>query len=183
LPGVEVRLADPDSATGEGEIEVKGPNVMAGYYPSPGGESAFTVDGWLKTGDIGAFDSRGFLFFRGRLKNIIVHSSGKKTFPEAIESLLNIQPYVGESLVRDVGGVVVASVALDREQLESLRPRIVPDGPAREKAVAALLRSIQTDVNGRLPAWSRIRKIGEQTTPFEKTPSNKVKRYLHAPPL
>jgi long-chain acyl-CoA synthetase len=182
LPGVNVRLADPDPNTGEGEIEIKGPNVMAGYYPSTGGAPAFTPDGWLKTGDIGVLDSRGFLFFRGRLKNIIVHSSGKKTFPEAIESLLNIQPYVGESLVRDVGGVVAASVALDREQLETLRPRIVPDGPARAKAVAALLRSIQTDVNRRLPAWSRIRKIEEQTTPFEKTPSNKVKRYLHAPP-
>ncbi|MBN1939319.1 MAG: AMP-binding protein [Candidatus Aminicenantes bacterium] len=176
LPGVEVRLAGFDPAVGEGEIEVRGPNVMAGYYPSAGNVPAFTPDGWLKTGDIGAFDSRGSLYFRGRLKNVIVHSSGKKTYPEAIESLLNVQPYVGESLVREVDGAVTAFVALDPDQLESLRPRIVPGGTVREAAVAALLRSIMTDVNRRLPSWSRIRRIVEQKTPFEKTPSKKIRR-------
>ncbi len=181
LPGVDVRIAEPDPATGEGEIEVRGPNVMAGYRPAPGGREALTADGWLRTGDVGVLDSRGYLFFRGRLKNVIVHSSGKKTYPEAIESLLNEQPYVGESLVLEIGGLVGAAVVLDKEQLDLLRPRIVPVGPDREAAVSALLKSIMTDVNSRLPPWSHIRKIEERKTPFEKTPSNKVKRYLHSP--
>ncbi|MHB8056138.1 MAG: AMP-binding protein, partial [Candidatus Aminicenantales bacterium] len=182
LSGVEVRIADPDLATGEGEIEVKGLNVMAGYYVPTGlnpPASPFTADGWLKTGDIGLLDSRGYLFVRGRLKNVIVHSSGKKTFPEAIESLLAEQRFVVESLVREEGGLVAASVVLNRADLDAFWGDKLPAGPERDQAVAALLKNIMSNVNRRLPPWSRLRRITERTTPFEKTPSQKVKRYRH----
>jgi len=181
LPGVDVRIDHPDPVSGEGEIEVKGANVMAGYYPRLPGPSPFTGDGWLKTGDIGILDDCGYLAFRGRSKNVIVHSSGNKTYPEAVESLLDEQPYVGESLVREEKGAVIATVVFDRDQLDTLRPKLLPDGPFREQAVTALLKSIMSDVNRRLPPWSRIRRIEERTEPFEKTPSKKVKRYPQGP--
>jgi long-chain acyl-CoA synthetase len=183
LAGVAVRISDPDPATGEGEIEVKGANVMAGYYAPPGlnpPASPFTADGWLKTGDIGVLDSRGYLFVRGRHKNVIVHSSGKKTFPEAIENLLNQQRFVVDSLVREEAGLVVASVELNGADLMASWGGPRPAGTDRNFAVAELLKKIMSDVNRRLPPWSRLRRVTEQTTPFEKTPSQKVKRYRYA---
>ncbi len=179
IPGVEVRIADPDPETGAGEIQVRGPNVMAGYYTPPGAPAMtqpFTQDGWFMTGDMGVLDAAGFLFVRGRRKNIIVHPSGKKTHPEAIEQMLNEHPVIGESLVHADEGGLLASVFLDPDKLEQDGCPPPAAGVEHESAIARLLHRIMTDVNHRLPPWSRLRRIVRRMHPFDKTPSKKIKR-------
>ncbi|MDP2887405.1 MAG: AMP-binding protein, partial [Bacteroidota bacterium] len=100
ITDVELKINNPDSKTGEGEIWAKGPNVMKGYYKEPElTAQVITPDGWFKTGDLGKFDKDKFLYIRGRLKNIIIGSSGENIFPEEIESVINNFPDVVESLV------------------------------------------------------------------------------------
>jgi len=179
LPGVEIRIGDPDPAGGEGEIEVKSPGVTAGYYAPPGlnpPEPPFAKDGWLKTGDVGVLDTRGYLYVRGRLKNVIVHSSGKKTYPEAIESLLNEQRFIAASLVCEEDGLVAASVELNQAEVNGFLGGGVPAGPERDREIAALLKTAMDDVNRRLPPWSHLRRITVRATSFKMTPSKKVKR-------
>ncbi len=126
---MEVKIADPDPATGEGEICVRGENVMAGYYKNPEATAqTFDADGWLRTGDLGTVDQAGNIFIRGRAKTMILGANGQNIYPEEIESRLNNMPYVMESLVLEkpgqAGGVglsrlrAVDSQHLNKEQLE-----------------------------------------------------------------
>jgi len=119
VEGVQLRIADPDPKTGLGEVQAKGENIMLGYYKEPEiTKNTFTKDGWLKTGDLGCFDKDGNLFIRGRMKNMIVGSSGENIYPEEIESLINRMEYVVESLVVEQKGRLVALVHLNMEELE-----------------------------------------------------------------
>jgi long-chain acyl-CoA synthetase len=185
LAGVEVRLAEaaPGGAGGAaagGEIQVRGPNVMRGYYRDPDRtREAFTEDGWFRTGDLGTLDRRGRLAIRGRLKTMILGASGENIYPEEIEALINQVEPVAESLVYGGASGVTALVHLKPETLEHLGAR-VQDGLAKaEHAVAALLERIRRDVNSRLAAFSRVALVQLQTEPFEKTPTQKIKRHLY----
>jgi long-chain acyl-CoA synthetase len=186
LDGVEVRIAE--AGNGGGEIQVLGPNVMRGYYRDPERTAqAFTDDGWFRTGDLGTLDARGRLFIRGRLKTMILGPSGENIYPEEIESLINQSESVAESLVYGDASGVTALVHLKPETLERMsvrgavrQPAQWQDGIAKaEQAVAALLERIRRDVNERLAAFSRVHRFQLQPEPFEKTPTQKIKRHLY----
>ena len=176
MKGVDLRIADPDPRTGEGEIQAKGPNVMPGYYKDPERTAGvFTPDGWFKTGDLGCFDEKGNLYVRGRLKTMILSATGENIYPEEIESLLNAHEYVAESLVYGEGNGLAALVHLKPEVLERLEAAVAD----QIDAVGEVLEAIRREVNPRLAAFSRIRKIQMQKEPFEKTPNQKIKRFLY----
>lgn len=119
MQGVQLRLADVDPATGEGEIQARGNNVMKGYYKNQEvTDQVFTEDGWFRTGDLGSFDKDGFLRIKGRIKNMIVGASGENIYPEEIESLINRMRYVVESLVVEKKGKLVALIHLNMEEIE-----------------------------------------------------------------
>jgi long-chain acyl-CoA synthetase len=166
LAGVEIRIA-------EGEIQVRGPNVMLGYYGDPDRTAeVFTHDGWFRTGDLGAVDTRGRLSIRGRLKTMILGASGENIYPEEIEALINQSQYVGESLVYGEASGVTALVLLKPEVLESLVAKA-------EASVNGLLERIRREVNAQLASFSRVQKVELQRVPFEKTPTQKIKRFLY----
>ena len=178
LAGVEVRLAD--AGPGGGEIQVRGPNVMRGYYLDPERtREVFTDDGWFRTGDLGTRDDRGRLFIRGRLKTMILGASGENIYPEEIEALINQSEAVAESLVYGDTAGVTALVHLKPEVLESLYDRVA-DGIAKvEHAAADLLERIRREVNEKLAAFSRVQRVQLQRDPFEKTPTQKIKRHVY----
>ncbi len=121
VPGVKIKINNPDPVTGEGEVVAKGDNIMAGYYKNPQATAeAFTEDGWFRTKDLGYIDSRGWLSIRGRLNNMIVGASGENIYPEEIETVINSHEVVAESLVTSQKGVLVARVCINPDKMESL---------------------------------------------------------------
>ncbi|MBN1423163.1 AMP-binding protein [Candidatus Fermentibacteria bacterium] len=176
MKGVDLRIADPSPETGEGEIQARGPNVMPGYYKDPERTAdVFTPDGWFRTGDLGYFDEKGNLYVRGRLKTVILSATGENIYPEEIESLLNAHEYVAESLVYGDGNGVAALVQLRPEVIENLEA-VVAD---QLDNANELLEAIRREINPRLAAFSRIGRIHIQREPFEKTPNQKIKRFLY----
>lgn len=180
LQGVELRIADPDES-GQGEIQANGPNVMKGYYKNEDATKAvFTSDGWFRTGDLGFIDSTGTLFIRGRIKNVILGTNGENIYPEEIEAILNSITGVEESLVINKQGRLVAMVHLNLQELENrlirLNDRAVK---VTNDTLDELLAEIQTFVNARVNRFSRLQMVVMQSSPFEKTPTNKIKRYLY----
>lgn len=118
IQGVEVRIAGRDSESGEGEIQVRGPNVMRGYFKDDTRTAeTFTEDGWLRTGDLGFFDKQKRLYIRGRIKNMLLGPSGENIYPEEIEAVINAKPLVAESLVYQAGGKLIAKVYLNYEAM------------------------------------------------------------------
>ncbi|HNW60892.1 MAG TPA: AMP-binding protein, partial [bacterium] len=180
LPGVEIRIDNPHPRNGEGEILVRGPMVMKGYYRDPERTSAvLSADGWFRTGDLGAFDEKGYLYIKGRVKNMIVGASGENIYPEEIEEAINEHPDVLESLVFEQGGQILARVYLNYEELDhEFSSRNLSDTEIQEE-IGRRLEEIRREVNSRVKVFSRINKIIEQKEPFEKTPTLKIKRYLY----
>lgn len=180
LYGMEVKIVDPDEVTGEGEVYIKGPNVMKGYYKDPEkSKEVLTDDGWFIAGDLGYMDEDGYLFLKGRSKNVIIGSNGKNIYPEAIESVIMENPFVLETLVYESEKKIIARVHLNYEELdEELGLKDVNESEARKKK-DALLNEIMTTVNTTVSTFSKINKIIEQPDPFEKTPTKKIKRYLY----
>lgn len=181
MPGVELRIGDADPKTGEGEIQARGQNVMKGYYKEPElTKDAFTVDGWLRTGDRGCFDKQGCLYIKGRIKNMIVGSSGENIYPEEIESLINRMEYVLESLVVQQKGRLVAMVHLNFEEMEN-RYKLMKEEAVQlfNEKTDEILREIQLKVNEELNKFSQIQRVVLQPVPFEKTPTQKIKRFLY----
>lgn len=181
MSGVELRIADADPKTGEGEIQARGLNVMKGYYKEPElTKEAFTEDGWLRTGDRGCFDKDGCLYIKGRIKNMIVGSSGENIFPEEIESVINRMEYVLESLVVQQKGRLVAMVHLNYEEMEK-RFKLMKEEAVQlfNEKTEEILQEIQQKVNEQLNKFSQINQIVLQPIPFEKTPTQKIKRFLY----
>jgi long-chain acyl-CoA synthetase len=180
LYGMEVKIVDPDEITGEGEVYIKGPNVMQGYYKDPEKtKEVLTDDGWFKSGDLGFLDKDGYLFLKGRSKNVIIGSNGKNIYPEEIESVINENNFVLESLVYESSGKIVARIHLNYEELD--KEFGLNDGKESEarKKIDSLLDEILKFVNSRVSTFSKLNKIIEQPEPFEKTPTKKIKRYLY----
>jgi len=177
LPGITLRIDNPDD-NGEGELLVMGPNVMREYYKSPQDTAeAFTEDGWLRTGDLARIDEDGYVFIKGRLKNLILGPSGENIYPEEIETIINQMDYVAESLVVQHEGKLVARIHLESEKLDALFAGL-SDEDRREKELA-LLENIRTVANSKVSSFIRIHKAVLQPEPFEKTPTQKIKRYLY----
>lgn len=181
MSGVELRIAEPDVLTGLGEIQAKGQNVMLGYYKEPEiTQSVFTSDGWLKTGDLGCFDKEGNLYIKGRMKNLIVGASGENIYPEEIESLINRMEYVLESLVVQQKGRLVALVHLNMEELEKKYQNLKSEAVIYlNDKTEEILKDIQRKVNDELNKFSQIHRVVLQPNPFEKTPTQKIKRFLY----
>jgi len=181
VEGVQLRIAQPDRETGLGEIQAKGENVMLGYYKEPEiTKNTFTEDGWLKTGDLGCFDKDGNLFIKGRMKNMIVGASGENIYPEEIESLINRMEYVLESLVVEQKGRLVALVHLNMEELENKYQNMKTEAVLYlNDKTTEILKEIQNKVNIELNKFSQIQRVVLQPIPFEKTPTQKIKRFLY----
>jgi long-chain acyl-CoA synthetase len=180
LPGMDIRIGNADPATGEGEILVKGPTVMKGYYKDPARtEEILTKDGWLHTGDLGVIDRDGYVFVKGRLKNMILGSNGKNIYPEEIESIINEFEIVLESIVFQQNNQIAARIHLNYEDLDrKFASENLVESQIRER-VKALLEDLRRQINARLSSFSRIQSLIEQTEPFEKTPTQKIKRHLY----
>jgi long-chain acyl-CoA synthetase len=178
IHGTQIRIAKPNLENGEGEIQVKGPTVMKGYYRDPERtRDAFTEDGWLKTGDLGVFDAEGYLYIKGRSKNMILGPSGKNIYPEEIEAIINEFDSVQESLVYEQGNRLVALVHLDYERLQkALHSFGETDFRVR---MNTLLADLHKQINTRIPLYARIHKLIEHSEPFQKTPTQKIKRHLY----
>jgi len=180
LPGIDVRIANPDMKTGEGEIQVKGDTVMKGYYhDKERTEQAFTEDGWFKTGDLGIIKKKNYLYIKGRIKNVIVGPSGENIYPEEIESILNEQECVLESLVYESDRKIIARVYLNYEFIDSLLGIQKMSSVQAEKQIKLLLDKTRDEVNKNVSTFSKIHRILEQKEPFVKTPTQKIKRYLY----
>ena len=180
LKGLELKINNPDPETGIGEILVRGPNVMQGYYKADEiTRQVLTENGWFHTGDLGRLDRDNYLYIKGRLKNVIVGPSGENIYPEEVEATINQFDYVLESLVYSVQGKLVARVHLNYEQLEQdLGLNSISESEALSR-VRKILEDLRSDVNSKVSDFSRLNKITEQTEPFEKTPTQKIKRYLY----
>ncbi len=180
LRGVELRIADPRPETGEGEIQARGPNVMKGYYKDPERTAeAFTPDGWFRTGDLGVFDRKGRLYIRGRLKTMILGASGENIYPEEIEALVNRSEYVAESLVIGEKGGLTALVHLKPEVVENIKAAAQDRLEDAERALEDLLERLRKEANAGLAAFNRISRVVFHGEPFEKTPTQKIKRFLY----
>ncbi len=175
---LEIRIdtSVTEKGDGSGEIQVKGENLMLGYYKNEEAtKQTIDTDGWLHTGDIGLIDEDGFIFLKGRHKNMLLGPAGENIYPEIIEAKLNNLPYVEESLVIEKDKKLVALVyanmdAVDAEELD--------EAALREKMEANRRR-----LNEQLPAYSRIIKIELFPEEFEKTPTKKIKRFLYTIPV
>lgn len=181
MEGVTLRIADPDPKTGEGEIQAKGENVMKGYYKAPEiTKEVFTEDGWFRTGDRGVFD-KNLLYVKGRIKTMIVGSSGENIYPEEIESVINKMRFVLESLVVEKKGKLVAMIHLNMEEVEENLKQMKLEAK-QYIAVKSdeILLEIMKKVNLEVNKFSRINQVILQPIPFERTPTRKIKRFLYA---
>jgi long-chain acyl-CoA synthetase len=180
LPGTNIRIDNPNPSNGEGEILVKGPTVMKGYYKDQARtDQVMTSDGWFRTGDLGVFDKEGYLYIKGRVKNMILGANGKNIYPEEVESVINESEVVLESLVFQQNSQIAARIHLNYEMLDrEFAKEGLSDSQIRER-VGHVLESLRKQVNNRLSSFSRIHHLIEQREPFEKTPTQKIKRHLY----
>ena len=179
IRGVELKIHEPNSK-GIGEIWAKGPNVMQGYYNNPEATAEVLVEGgWFRTGDYGKLDRKKRLYIKGRMKNMIVSSSGENIYPEDIESVINNNQYVLESLVVEEDGHLVAKVLLDLETLEKHYDHL--KGIIEEKKLEyhEWMSHFTKEINNKLNKVSQIKRVDVMETPFEKTASQKIKRFLY----
>ena len=178
VPCCQVRIAGEaknDYGFVEGEIQVKGDNVMIGYYENPeANEEAFTADGWFRTGDMGFLDNDQYLFITGRLKTVIVLENGKNVFPEEIEEYIANIEEIAEAVVvgRDTDTEKVDLVAIAYPDYTKF-----PENAAAEEILSAIEKKIDA-MNKTLPTYKRIARVELRDTEFEKTTSKKIKRHL-----
>ena len=175
---VEVRITRLNLETGLGEIEVRGPNVMQGYYKNETAtREAIDPDGWLATGDLGYLDAQHNLFIEGRSKCVIVLSHGENIYPETIEEKINTYAMVSESLVTEENDRLVARVYFDYDRIDE-----ETRGQSQQRKlehIETLLRQIQREVNKQLPRYSQLHRVIERQEPFIKTATHKIKRYIY----
>lgn len=195
IPDLEIRLAKENNKDKEGEVQVRGTSVMQGYFKDEEKtKETITEDGWLRTGDLAIIDSQGYIHIKGRIKTMIVGASGENIYPEEIESVINKMDLVLESLVTERGGKLVAMVHLNMEELENRLKRLQNNVSALktdamqrkqeaqnyiEDKVQEILIEMRVRVNNELNKFSQIQQMVLQPVPFEKTPTQKVKRFLY----
>ena len=170
IDNMEVRIDSPDPQNQPGEILTRGTNVMLGYYKNDEATSeALDPEGWYHTGDLATMDAAGNIYIRGRIKNMLLGSSGQNIYPEEIEDQLNSMPLVGESLVVQREEKLVALVYPDQEEAVGLD---------RESIEAVMEQNRQT-LNQQLPVFSRLTRFELVSEEFQKTPKKSIKRYLY----
>ena len=181
MEGVTLKINNPDPINGEGEIWARGPNVMIGYYKQPNlTAEMLTPDRWLKTGDLGILDKKNNLFIKGRIKNIIIGPSGENIYPEEIESVINNFQHVLESLVIEKKGKLIAMVHFNIEEIaERYKDLQETVSDYIDAVIEELLRELQEYVNSRVNKFSRLQLVVAQPDPFQKTATQKIKRFLY----
>lgn len=174
LPNVEIKIDEPNEQ-GIGEIIVKGPNIMLGYYNNEEATNEVLVDGWFHTGDLGYYDKEGYLFITGRKKNVIVLKNGKNIYPEEIEILIAKLPFVSENMVfgkptanNDLE--IDAKIVYNLEYMKQTYPN-----KSQEDYQDIIWEEIK-NINKTLPAYKHIRNIITTDEPMIKTTTQKVKR-------
>ena len=175
LENLECRIDNPDK-DGIGEITVKGPSVMLGYYNNEKATKEVLKDGWFSTGDYGYLDEDGFLYITGRKKDVIVLRNGENVYPQEIEALINKLPYVKESLVFQRGQsktdtMLCAKIVYDADAIKDVFGE-KPEDEYKEE----IWKQIK-EINKDLPLFKHIKKIEITTEELEKTTTQKVKRY------
>lgn len=171
-PNLEIKIDSADPANIPGEVLVKGANVFLGYYKNEEATAAtFTEDGWFRTGDMGVIDADGSLFLKGRSKCMILGPSGQNIYPEEIETVLNTQPYVVDSLVIEDNGGLTALIYPDFRLGET-------DG-MDQQAMVKHFDAALSDINKELPNYAKLKKIEVMSEDFERTPKKSIKRYLY----
>lgn len=170
---MEVRIDSDDPYNTTGEIQVRGENVMKGYYKNEEAtREVFTEDGWLKTGDLGTIDANGFIYIRGRSKTMLLSSNGQNIFPEEIEAKLNNMPFVLESLIIERNKKLVALVYPDYDSLDSLGLN-TPDN------IKTVMDENLKNLNKLVGNYEQVSTIQLYPTEFEKTPKKSIKRFLY----
>ncbi|NBF41875.1 MAG: AMP-binding protein [Spirochaetes bacterium] len=180
IENVEIRI-DRNAGDGvEGEVLVRGPNVMQGYYRNEEAtKEILTEDGWLRTGDLASEDRDGYIYIRGRLKNMILGPSGENIYPGDLENVINEHELVVESLVFEWQGQLLARVHVDIEALkERLGEHAAHIASVQERA-DEILESLRKAVNARVSRHARLSRMVLEWEPFEKTPTRKIKRFLY----
>ena len=173
IVGMEMRIDSEDPAHKEGELQLRGVNVMMGYYKNEdASREAFTKDGWMRTGDLGIIDKEGNLFLRGRSKNMLLGPSGQNIYPEEIEDKLNNLPFVLESVVVQRDHKLVALVYPDNS--ETAKKQLA------SKNIFEVMESNRKELNKQLPQYSQISIIEVVEKEFEKTPKRSIKRFLYS---
>jgi long-chain acyl-CoA synthetase len=178
--GMEHRFVKHGQEGKDAELHVRGPNVMMGYYKDvERTEEVLDKDGWLNTGDLGCMDENGILSINGRSKNVIVGASGENIFPEAIESVLNQHELVVDSLVYELDDKVVAKIYIDYDLFDEMHNINKTSDSVLHTEIVSILEKIKIGANAQLANYSKIATVFEQSEPFIKTPTKKIKRYLH----
>ncbi len=169
---MEVRIDSEDPFHAVGEIQVKGENVMLGYYKNEKAtQEAFTEDGWLKTGDLGIIDKNNFIFIKGRSKNMILGPSGQNIYPEEIEAKLSNMPYIAECVVTERKRKLVALIYPDIEAIKT--------DNIEESGLTEIMEHNRKKVNSELPKYEQISSIELVNEEFEKTPKKNIKRFKY----
>jgi len=169
---MQVKIDSQDPQNIVGEILVKGDNVMLGYYKNEEAtKQVLGNDGWLRTGDLGVIDSDGYLFIKGRCKNMILGPSGQNIYPEEIEAKINNMPYVQESLIVEQNQKLVALIFPDFDTADK-------HGISNE-ALEQIIEQNRIEANSTLPQYCQITKVKLYPEEFEKTPKRSIKRFLY----
>lgn len=179
IPTAEVKIVDrrPD---GIGEIAIRGPMVMKGYWRNPEETAKVMRDGWLLTGDLGTIDSDGHVRICGRSKNLIVTGAGKNVYPEEVEAVLCARPEIAEAVVYGnarpgkIGETVAAVVVPDADWFENNHPKTWSD----DTALNAMITGVVKMACESLASFKRVAEVQVQREPFEKTSTRKIKRFL-----
>ena len=167
---MEVKILSSNPQHIPGEIVTKGCNVLLGYYKNEEAtRQAIDEEGWYHTGDLGTMDYEKHLFIRGRIKNMLLGASGQNIYPEEIEDKLNSMPMVAESVIVQRGDKLVALVHPDKDEVVSFT----------QEELERIMEQNRNDLNGQLPAYSRIAAIELHDEEFAKTPKKSIKRYLY----
>lgn len=176
--GMDVKIIDCDE-NGIGEIICRGPNVMLGYYEDQKATDEVLKNNWFYTGDLAYFDDDGFIHITGRKKNVIIASNGKNVFPEELETFLNDNPFIAESMV--YGGkannetVLCAIIVPNYDYIKSTNPN------ATDEDVKNMIEGAVKALNKRNPLYKYIRKFEIRDTELAKTTTKKIKRYVEKP--
>ena len=173
---VKVRLANVNPETGQGELQVKGPNVMLGYYKDYARtKSVFTDDGWMRTGDIASMDKKGRYYIHGRSGSVIIGASGENIYPEEIESVINNITDVNESLVISRSGQLVALVQFNEGAVDwnlEGQEKFLENIEKRKKEIMEF-------VNSKVSHFLKIKDVEVMKEPFSKTATHKIRRFLY----
>lgn len=169
---MEIRIDSEDPYNVVGEIQVKGENVMLGYYKNEEAtRESFTDDGWLKTGDLGIIDKNNFVYIRGRSKNMILGPSGQNIYPEEIESKITNQPYIAECVVVDRSDKLIALVYPDYEAMKA--------DNIEEQSLHQIMEENVRKTNAELPKYEQLSGFELVSEEFEKTPKRNIKRFKY----